>query len=89
MSVVLISSFSPLSAPEILLHVSGANTSDPEDFGAIAMLHDMNEAYESCFAHFAQMLLFFQFLDVDTPPTLVWNAALRPLAGRCCFPPFF
>jgi hypothetical protein len=69
-----------VSCAQILLHVSGANAPDPQLSIVSVVLHDMNEADHARLAHLARVVLFVELLDVNTTPTAVRYARLRPLS---------
>jgi hypothetical protein len=79
-AAVLEIGFAAACAFQILLHVSGTNAPDPQLSIVSVVLHDMNEADHARLAHLAKVVLFVELLDVNTTPTAVRYARLRPLS---------
>jgi hypothetical protein len=79
-AAVLEIGFAAACAFQILLHVSGTNAPDPQLSIVSVVLHDMNEADHARLAHLEQDHLRVELLDVNTTPTAVRYARLRPLS---------
>lgn len=85
-AVVLVGSLTFASACEVFLHMAGADAADPQHLGVAIVLQDVNKADETGLAHFAEMFLLLQFLDIDATPALVRHTGLCPLPRRCSLP---
>lgn len=67
----------------VVFHVFCANTSNPEAFGIIRVLHMVNIPDVLGLAHFADLIWSAEVVDRRTCPTFVGNARQAPFVSQC------